>query len=277
MRYILGIISILVVGFSVFVLEDACKLFAVPEWIAVSSYVAVGIYVATILFILYKAKNSKTAVALCVIGLNAIPAALSIVTLKFTSDYGYIMMIPGTINEYEKAFTDIQRQQIRAAKANGITPYATREEFSRACHGLVEEKTLAEISSNKYYHVGHLTHSLPYLVPEAESLLTDIAELFREYSGTKAKFVITSILRTGEDVNELQKINANATKNSCHCFGTTFDISYVRFKGGVLRSADNTGELREALSKALYELRSESRCYVKFENRQKCYHIAVRR
>lgn len=210
MRYILGIISILVVGFSVFVLKDACKLFAVPEWIAVSSYVAVGIYVATILFILYKAKSRKTAVALCVIGLNAIPAALSIVTLKFTSDYGYIMMTPGTINEYEKAFNDIQRQQIRSAKANGITPYATREEFSRACHGLVEEKTLAEISSNKYYHVGHLTHSLPYLVPEAESLLTDIAELFREYSGTKAKFVITSILRTGGGCQRI-------AENQCQC------------------------------------------------------------
>lgn len=277
MRQILVIISILVVGFSVFVLKDACKSLAVPGWIAVLSYVAVGIYVATILFILYKTKSKKAAVALCVIGLNVIPAALSIVTLKFTADYGYVMAAPGTINEYEKAFNDLQGLQIRAAKSNGITPYATREEFSRACPGLIEEKILAKISSNKYYHVGHLTHSLPYLVPEAESLLTDIAELFREYSGTKAKFEITSILRTGEDVNKLQKINANATKNSCHCFGTTFDISYIRFKGGVLRSADNPEELREALSKALYELRSESRCYVKFENRQKCYHITVRR
>ena len=277
MRYILGIISILVVGFSVFVLEDACKLFAVPEWIAVSSYVAVGIYVATILFILYKTKNTKTGIALCVIGLNIIPAALSIATLKLRADYGYITVAPGTVNEYEKAFNDLQRQQIRAAKANGITPYATREEFRQACPRLMEEKILTKISSNQYYHVGHLTHSLPYLVPEAEFLLKDIAELFREYSGTKVKFEITSILRTGEDVSKLQKINANATKNSCHCYGTTFDISYIRFKGGILHSSANPAELRDALSKALYELRSESRCYVKFENRQKCYHITVRR
>ena len=52
-------------------------------------------------------------------------------------------------------------------------------------------------------------------------------------------------------------------------------ISHVSFKTDVLHPK-NKAELREALSQAVYNMRKQDRCYVKFENNQKCYHITVR-
>ena len=70
-------------------------------------------------------------------------------------------------------------------------------------------------------------------------------------------------------------LNVNATANSCHCYATAFDISYVSFKTDVLHPKSNE-ELRESLSQAVYNMRKQGRCYVKFENKQKCYHITLR-
>lgn len=113
------------------------------------------------------------------------------------------------------------------------------------------------------------------MVPKAETLLSDIAREFQVISGTNSRFEVTSVLRTKEDIKKLQGSNANATTNSCHLYGTTFDISYARFRTDVLHPKSNA-ELREALAQAVYNLREQGRCYVKFEKKQKCYHITVR-
>ena len=138
-----------------------------------------------------------------------------------------------------------------------------------------QNKKLIKISSNSLYYVRNLTHSVPYLVPEAEVLLSDIAREFQAISSPNSRFEVTSVLRTKGDIKKLQGSNANATTNSCHLYGTTFDISYDRFKTDVLHPKSNA-ELREALSQAVYNLRKQGRCYVKFEKNQKCYHISVR-
>ena len=43
------------------------------------------------------------------------------------------------------------------------------------------------------------------------------------------KIVVTSILRTDEDVERLMKRNNVAVKNSAHRYATTFDVSYRNF------------------------------------------------
>ena len=181
----------------------------------------------------------------------------------------------GGRNEYEMVFSDVQFVQSVSAKRNGITPFETRECFNNSRNQLVADGKLVKVSSNSGYYVRTLSHSVPYLVPKAEVLLDDIANEFQKISGTKAKFGVTSVLRTKEDVKKLQKVNSNATTNSCHCYGTTFDISYSSFVPDVLNIKSNK-ELREHLSQALYNLRNKGRCYVKFESKQRCYHITVR-
>ena len=119
-----------------------------------------------------------------------------------------------------------------------------------------------------------LTHSVPYVVPKLENLLDDLADLFQKEMGAKVRFVVTSVLRTSEDIKKLQKVNVNASAKSCHCYATTIDISYSTFdcKGEEHKYED----LRRALAKSLRELQKDGRCYVKFEQKQKCYHITVR-
>ena len=40
---------------------------------------------------------------------------------------------------------------------------------------------------------------------------------------------MTSVLRTDADIKSLSRTNVNASKRSVHCYGTTFDITYVRY------------------------------------------------
>ena len=80
------------------------------------------------------------------------------------------------------------------------------------------------------------------------------------------------------DVKKLRKSNINSSKNSAHLYGTTFDISWVRYtktdKDDPI-DLDN-GQLKMVLASVLRDLKRENRCYVKHERRQGCFHITVR-
>jgi hypothetical protein len=71
----------------------------------------------------------------------------------------------------------------------------------------------------------------------------------------------------------LMRKNRNATKKvSTHCYGVSFDISYVRFNGK--RGYDFL--LMRKLEKILLKRQKEGRIYVLREINSKCYHITVR-
>ena len=120
--------------------------------------------------------------------------------------------------------------------------------------------------------------SIPYLVPRAAILLQDIARNFMDSLQTKGvpinKLLVSSVLRTKEDVEELRRYNHNATENSCHLYGTTFDIAYNKY-ASVTRPVTND-TLKWVLSEVLNDLRSQGRCFIKHEKRQGCFHITVR-
>ena len=72
------------------------------------------------------------------------------------------------------------------------------------------------------------------MVPRAAILLEDIGRAFYDSLSVKGvplhKIIVTSVLRTQEDVMRLRRFNGNATENSCHLYGTTLDICYNRYK-----------------------------------------------
>jgi hypothetical protein len=111
------------------------------------------------------------------------------------------------------------------------------------------------------------------LVPQAADLLIEVGRRFQEYTGTESRFIITSLLRTQEDVKKLKRSNGNASPNSCHQFATTFDITYNRFDR---KSGLGEGRLKEDLARALYDLQAAGFCYVKYESKQACFHVTVR-
>lgn len=171
------------------------------------------------------------------------------------------------IRNYRDLFNDVNDVQLAAARQLGISPLQNRSQI--ASYG----KKLIEVSDTRYYVIDNLTKSAPYLVPDAADFLTDLGRLFQEYNGTKSRFIITSILRTEEDVTKLRRGNVNASPNSCHRYGTTFDIVYTRFD----RHGQTTdGQIKLDLARALADLRDAGHCYVKYEVKQPCFHITVR-
>ena len=183
---------------------------------------------------------------------------------------------------FDKCFHDLNDVQLVAAQANGIDPVADKEEALQ----YVKQHKLVDISHSPYYMVDDLTHSMPYLVPKAQHLVNTICLNFIDSLQMKGIMphlpIITSVMRTTDDVKKLQKGNGNATTNSCHCYGTTVDISYNRFmpiSGTHVPTAQLTRwnyNMKQILSEVLFDLREQKRCYVKYELKQGCYHLTVR-
>ena len=183
---------------------------------------------------------------------------------------------------YSKCFPDLQDVQIVAAQKNGITPVRNRAEAEK----LVRQRSLVNITHSPYYVVDDLTHSMPYLVPKAQHMLNTIGVNFIDSCMAKGVpvhlLMVTSVLRTTDDVSRLQRGNKNATTNSCHCYGTTVDIAYNRFlplNGGytpkpyLLRWDE---PMKRILSEVLDDLRRQGICYIKYERKQGCFHLTCR-
>lgn len=170
-------------------------------------------------------------------------------------------------------FPDLNATHMKAAKKNGVKPFATRKD--------IYTKGLVKIESCQAYKVDYLSHSVAYLVPKAKVLLQDIAEGFQkelEDGGfRKHRIIVTSVLRTQEDVDKLRRGNPNAVKNSAHQYATTFDITYIRFDiQSVWGKPVSSNDMANMLGKVLNRLRKDGRCYVKYEEKQHCFHITLR-
>ena len=140
-------------------------------------------------------------------------------------------------------------------------------------------------AASPYYYIEKMNRSVPYLVPRAAVLLNDIGRAYFDSLQLKQvplhKFIITSVLRTKDDVEKLRNYNKNATENSCHLYGTTFDICYNRYKtvqdpDGPRRREVRNDTLKWVLCEVLNDMRRNGRCYVKYEVKQGCFHITVR-
>ncbi len=187
--------------------------------------------------------------------------------------------IHGVAN-FGRTFGDLNKTQLNVAQAIGIAPIASREEAEHMTD------RLTCIEANERYAIDSLTHSIPYLIPGAAALLDTIGQNFLDSLTSKGlnpnKVIVTSVLRTENDVKRLRRRNTNATTRSTHSYGTTFDISWKRFEkvedpnGRPLQdvSADT---LKLVLAEVLRDLRKRECCYVKYEIRQACFHITTRK
>ena len=185
-----------------------------------------------------------------------------------------------SVPSYHDCFPDLQEVQYPAALRNGVRPVRDRAEAEH------RKKDLLFVGLNPYYEMDPaMSRSIPYLVPKASALLQHIGQRFLDSLAVKGiplhKIIVTSVLRTEEDVARLRRINGNASEQSCHRFGTTFDISYNRYHtvsppDEPARRAVRNDSLKFILSEVLRDVRAEGRCYVKYEVKQSCFHITVR-
>lgn len=173
-----------------------------------------------------------------------------------------------------RVFNDSNYLHLEAARRLGIEPVRKTSDAWRA------RRPLVKVESNADYYVDSLTHSMPYLVPEAADLLADIARGFRDSLASRGggayRVKVTSVLRTPATVRALRRRNGNAVEESTHLYATTFDISYSRFICDDDSLARSQEDLKNLLGEVLFNLREAGRCYVKYERKQACFHITAR-
>lgn len=179
---------------------------------------------------------------------------------------------------FKTTFPDSNNVQIVAAQRYGVSPVQNRLDAEK------RKSELVYAGASPYFSIDPLRESIPYLVPRASILLQDIGRAFYDSLYIKGvpmhQIIVTSVLRTEEDVARLRTHNGNASENSCHRFGTTFDICYNRYV--TVQTTDSprrqvrNDTLKWVLSEVLRDMRESQRCYIKYEVKQGCFHITVR-
>lgn len=180
------------------------------------------------------------------------------------------------VGRYAEVFNDSNYVQYAAAERLGIDPIESLE------HAYRTKRPILKVKSCENYKIDSLTHSVPYLVPEAASLLADIGKAFGDTLQKRGgdrhnRLIVTSLLRTPRTVKRLRRVNRNAVDSSTHVFATTFDISWSHFDcpEGATPARDEI--LKGILAEVLLDMRSRGRCYVKYEQKSPCFHITVRK
>lgn len=188
-----------------------------------------------------------------------------------------LVWYPGRTFSYKLKFNDLQVKQHEVASRIGLP----RPPKDRAEAASMRQK-LVEIKTNDNYIVDSLTHSVPYLIPSAKRELDAIgaewADILARNGLPHYRFYVTSVLRTEEDIKYLQRSgNINSVTQSCHCYGTTFDLAYMRYdkvtRTHMYMHEDN---LKLVLGQVLLNHQRADKIFVKYEAKQSCFHITVR-
>ena len=190
----------------------------------------------------------------------------------------HMVRYPGRTFSYKEKFNDLQSRQLAAAQAIGLPrPPKDREDAASM------KKKLQLVESTDNYIIDSLTHSVPYLIPSAKRELDSIgaewADILQRNGLPHYRFRVTSILRTEEDIHALQRSgNINSVTQSCHCYGTTFDLAYMHYDK-VTRTRDYVLEdnLKLVLGQVLLNEQRKGHIYVKYEWKQSCFHVTCRR
>jgi len=200
---------------------------------------------------------------------------------------------------------DVNAQQIATARSLGV-----RAGGDEGIDRLVRRGELVELEdSTRYWVTRELRHSHPYVTPDTRAMLLEIGRRFQarlDSAGLPAyRMEVTSVLRTAESQADLRGVNSNASQGvSAHEFGTTLDVSHVRFTAPLaselraevpgspeetqaFRAVEaavlaelarlNAQALQAELGRAIAELREEGKLRVMMERRQPVYHMTVAR
>ncbi|HYE58311.1 MAG TPA: DUF5715 family protein [Rhodothermales bacterium] len=117
---------------------------------------------------------------------------------------------------------------VRLGERLGVPPEATREARAR-------DTALVRLSEDRGYALASARYSVPFATPDAAAVLDSIAARFRAGLARRGlppvQVIVTSVLRSGEDQEELRRVNSNAAAGrSSHEFGVSFDLTYRRFQ-----------------------------------------------
>ena len=174
---------------------------------------------------------------------------------------------------YGKVFDDVNETHLEKAKAVGLKKIPEKRSD-------VDASQLVKVEDTDYLMLDEkMRYSVPYLTAGAARELNHIAKAFNDSLVRKQfpvyRLVVTSILRTEEDVTRLRKSgNPNASDNSSHCYGVSFDISHSRyFREEETDEFMQPYELTKVLAEVLRDEKNAGRILVKYEKKEHCFHI----
>lgn len=173
---------------------------------------------------------------------------------------------------YGQVFNDINDTHLEKAKAVGLRKIPEKRDD-------LDPARLVKVENTDYLEIDDLRYSVPYLTKNAAEELNRIAKAFHDSLTRKQfpvyKLVCSSVLRTEEDVARLRKSgNPNASDNSAHCYGTTFDITYTRYwRDEETDEFMQPYELTKVLAEVLRDEKKAGRILVKYERKEHCFHI----
>lgn len=173
---------------------------------------------------------------------------------------------------YATLFNDKNDKHLRIAKEKGLKTVAKVGKQ-------LDLNKLVKLKDNDYFVVDELRYSVPYLTKDAANQVNRIGKAFADSLQTKGfpkyRLIVSSVLRTEEDINRLRRSgNPNASTNSAHCYGTTFDITYTRYKAeDESEFIMQPFELTKVLGEVLLDQKKAGRILVKYESNEHCFHI----
>ena len=134
-----------------------------------------------------------------------------------------IYSVPG----FGRTFPDLQGVHIVAARKWGVSPVEDREEAE------LRKDELVYVGSNPYYTMDkQMSYSIPYLVPRASDLLQKISRNFLDSLAIKDiplhTLIVTSVLRTENDVRRLRRFNCNAFRKDGKLYYTYLSENHRR-------------------------------------------------
>lgn len=122
---------------------------------------------------------------------------------------------------------------------------------------------LLRIESTNTYSVGWMEYSVPFLFPEAQDMLTAIAQDFQDsinkQSLPKHKLRVTSLIRS----KTAQKRLTNSESSTPYWYGYTFSISHHNFiKINIARDDIDGAILKEIFEQVLIKKRAQNKILV---------------
>jgi hypothetical protein len=186
---------------------------------------------------------------------------------------------------------DKNAKQIATAQRLGV-----RASGDAQIRRLVSQGRLVALGdSTEFWILRKMTHSVPYVTPDARALLEQVGRRFHARLDSlglpRYRMKVTSALRTDATQTELRKINSYASQTvSAHEFGTTVDVSHERFavpapkpgSAGELEAEvleevgkEHAKVLQAELGRTLAEMRDQGKLFVMMEDRQPVYHFTV--
>ena len=195
------------------------------------------------------------------------------------SDCNHVLFPSAPIISSSKLNDPNEVQLVHALKNGLKKPFATDQALFSSLDSLKRKSILYKVTENNFYLFKSLTHSQPYLIPEAIDLLNEIGFRFQQKLDERNKnffrFQITSLLRTEEEQMRLHHRNRNAASHSTHMYGTTVDISYKNFYNTKTNRLEPSYDAVQAMTKVLIDMRQECRLLCVREHHQSCFHITV--